>query len=218
MTYNTGGGRPRAALPPSPYAALTVTHMPTPEPTPAVALPPRVYSPLAGVLSYLVPGLGQIYQGRLAKGVLFLVCLYGLFFYGLYLGSGQNVYIETPSEPGRAARDQRLFQVVLDRARFYGQMWIGVAAWPAVWQYLTYTPGEEEHKVLGKLERMPTVAELNSSWRNSDKTPDLGWVCTVIAGVLNILVIYDAFAGPAFRAVAGRPPEPAEAAPEGVPS
>ena len=27
---------------------------------------------------------------------------------------------------------------------------------------------------------------------------DLGWVYTVIAGVLNILVIYDAFAGPAF--------------------
>jgi hypothetical protein len=31
---------------------------------------------------------------------------------------------------------------------------------------------------------------------NSDKTPDLGWVYTVIAGMLNILVIYDAYAGP----------------------
>jgi hypothetical protein len=186
------------------------------ESPPAIALPPRVYSPLAGVLSYLVPGLGQIYQGRLIKGILFLVCLYGLFFYGLALGHGQNVYIEPPAD--RPQRDQRLFQVFLDRARFFGQMWIGVAAWPAVVQYLTYTPGEEEHKVLGKLERMPSIAEQNAMLRSSDKTLDLAWVCTVIAGVLNILVIYDAFAGPAFRALPGRPAEPADAAAEGAPS
>ena len=37
---------------------------------------------------------------------------------------------------------------------------------------------------------------------------ELAWVFTVIAGVLNILVIYDAVAGPAFIAVAGKPPEP----------
>ncbi len=31
-----------------------------------------------------------------------------------------------------------------------------------------------------------------------DKTWDLGWIYTVIAGVLNIMVIYDAIAGPAY--------------------
>ena len=41
----------------------------------------------AALLSYLVPGLGQIYQGRVGKGVLFLVCIYTLFFYGLFLGA-----------------------------------------------------------------------------------------------------------------------------------
>src|SRR5262249_47407283 len=50
---------------------------------------PRTFSPLAGFLSYLVPGLGQIYQGRVAKGLLFLVCIYTLFFYGMWLGSGK---------------------------------------------------------------------------------------------------------------------------------
>jgi len=40
---------------------------------------------------------------------------------------------------------------------------------------------------------------LNELQTNGDKTWDLGWVFTVVAGVLNILVIYDAFAGPAFR-------------------
>ena len=35
--------------------------------------------------------------------------------------------------------------------------------------------------------------------REGDKRFDLGWVYTVIAGVLNILVIYDALAGPVVR-------------------
>ena len=50
--------------------------------------PPREFSPLPALLSFLVPGLGQIYQGRVAKGVLFLIAIYALFFYGMYLGSG----------------------------------------------------------------------------------------------------------------------------------
>ena len=45
-------------------------------------------SPFHGMLSYLVPGLGQIVQGRVAKGLLFMVCIYTLFFYGMYIGSG----------------------------------------------------------------------------------------------------------------------------------
>src|SRR5258708_38753357 len=62
-------------------------------PPPASPLPPRKLDPFAAVLSYLVPGLGQLYQGRIGKGALFLVCLYCLFFYGMYLGHGENVYL-----------------------------------------------------------------------------------------------------------------------------
>ena len=39
---------------------------------------------------------------------------------------------------------------------------------------------------------------LNELQNEGDKTWDLGWVFTVIAGALNIMVIYDALAGPAF--------------------
>src|SRR5262245_24302611 len=53
----------------------------------------RVYSPLAALLSFLVPGLGQLSQGRLSKGLFFLVSLYGLFFTGMYLGDWKNVYL-----------------------------------------------------------------------------------------------------------------------------
>src|SRR5437667_4081701 len=67
-----------------------------PQPTGAVKTQPPVvqeYQPWAAFLSYLVPGLGQIYQGRVAKGILFLVCVYGLFFYGMALGKSKNVYL-----------------------------------------------------------------------------------------------------------------------------
>src|SRR5438876_7827691 len=109
--------------------------MPPPKP------PRRVHSPLAAFLSYLVPGLGQIYQGRIGKGVLFLVCLCGLFFYGEALGSWKNVYLPATSANGPLPAPRgfsHLLTDVYNRIYFAGQFWIGVAAWPAVWQYMNY--------------------------------------------------------------------------------
>src|SRR5262249_7150283 len=160
--------------------------------------PPRRpnYDPLAGVLSYLVPGLGQLYQGRVGKGLLFLVCLYGLFFYGMYLGSWKNVYIHLA--------DRNVTSTVLDRIRYAGQFWIGIAAWPALMQH--YDIPVPFHK---DFQKVPSERELNDLQRDGDKTWDLGWVYTVIAGVLNVLVIYDAVAGPAFgRLAAAAHPAP----------
>lgn len=174
------------------------------------------FSIVGGILSYVVPGLGQIYQGRIGKGLLFFFCLYALFFYGQYLGDWQNVYIQNSQENGQAQlwrgqdvppnvmRDNSRnspFTQLSQRARFVGQMMIGAAAWPAVWQYLSYDSSKERHPIFGKYQRMPSNEEIEINLRNSDKTPDLGWMYTVIAGVLNILVIYDALAGPAMATV-----------------
>jgi hypothetical protein len=225
--------------------------------------PTRSYSPLGAFLSYLVPGLGQIVQGRVGKGVLFLVCLYGLFFYGLALGEWQNVYVPSspPPREGREGRN-RFLDSITDRARFAGQFWIGAAAWPALLQHLAGTPyvempdgtrgkivlREDESKegyyhavrssqgelrieewdgdsvtvqldrggeptrlpvkalrLLGSFMSEPDEGTVNRQMRNADKKFDVGWMYTVIAGVLNILVIYDAFAGPAFGARPARP-------------
>src|SRR5262249_48341091 len=104
----------------------------------------------AGVLSYLVPGLGQIVQGRVAKGLLFLVCIYTLFFYGVYLGTGSvtldgktyrvssNVYLpDSAEEQPREKQLPPLAQNLYNRPQFAGQFWVGIAAWPAIIQYLT---------------------------------------------------------------------------------
>jgi hypothetical protein len=172
-------------------------------------IPPREYSPLAAFLSYLVPGLGQIYQGRVAKGFLFLVCLWGLFFWGMALGNWRNVYIPDASRLPPVSLNLRVLNLSLPlggapkalyyRLHYLGQFWMGMVAWPAMWQYLTYNDLKEKGPLLGKFERAPREEEVNRLQQNGDKRWDLGWIYTVIAGVLNILVIYDAFAGPFFE-------------------
>ena len=147
----------------------------------------------AGLLSYLVPGLGQIYQGRISKGVIFLVCLYGLFFTGMYLGSWKNVYIPDVSRNNPGRRGPAIITNLWNRLQFLGQFWIGVAAWPAILQY-----HEVSLPFLKDFQRAPEEDELNRLQQEGDKTWDLGWVYTVIAGALNVLVIYDAVAGAVF--------------------
>jgi hypothetical protein len=160
------------------------------------ALPPR--SPLAGLLSYLVPGLGQLYQGRVGKGVLFLVCLYGLFFSGMAMGNWSNVYLPDTAKTNPPTWNvPPLVANLYNRLHFVGQFWIGAAAWPAVWQYL-HADDPKEDPIFKNFQRTPSESEINAMQRDGDKTWDLGWIYTVIAGVLNILVIYDAYAGPAF--------------------
>jgi TM2 domain-containing membrane protein YozV len=178
--------------------------------------PPRKLDPIAALLSYLVPGLGQIYQGRIGKGVLFLVCLLGLFFYGMWLGSFKNVFIPHSDTKQNVVFKSGVLGDLENRLHFVGQFWIGIAAWPAIVQYATYDPDPKVtgHRILGQWMRGPYDTgdekedarrayhfqqDVNELQRDGDKHWDLGWVYTVIAGALNFLVIYDALAGPAVR-------------------
>ena len=184
-----------------------MSHTPTP-------VPPVKHDWLAALLSYLVPGLGQIHQGRTFKGVLFLVCLYTLFFYGQALGSWRNVYLPgTQGLPPVHLVDRNDFQgkgwrITLPegvptalgyRPQFLGQFWIGAAAWPALVQYMNYDKAQPRGPIFGNYQRAVEEDQINKMQLEGDKHWDLGWVYTVIAGALNVLVIYDALAGPAFR-------------------
>jgi hypothetical protein len=96
----------------------------------------------AAFLGYLVPGLGHIYQGRVGKGVLFMVCLYILFFYGMYLGQLKNVYLPTKDGAGNELAEVpiQLGKIVIPpipgskgvmyRVQFLGQFWMGIVCWP----------------------------------------------------------------------------------------
>jgi len=192
------------------------------------ALPVPKLSPLAGFLSYLVPGLGQIVQGRVVKGVFFMVVLLGMFHAGQAMGGWKNVYMPVVEEDPRdpvMRRSNNPLRSIYYRWHFAGQFFIGVAAWPAILQYYDMPLASEKNNAfVHEYQREPMTREkenrtrgrnpdlvkrfdedalsgegkLNREIAAGDKGWDLGWVYTVIAGVLNILVIYDAVAGPAF--------------------
>jgi hypothetical protein len=203
--------------------------------------PPPENGHLAALLSFLVPGLGQVLQGRIGKGLLFFFCVYGLFFFGMYVGSGSvtltipdkpkpvhyqvvgAVYLPATAEPGRPDPQDPgktlpgknnpwnlpLFPANLyNRPQYLGQFWVGVVAWPALYHYAFPSKDDKEDAENGptlwseikNFEKTPKEDALNAVNTSGDKVLELGWVYTVIAGVLNIMVIYDAFAGPAFPA------------------
>ena len=70
------------------------------EPEPIAEMNVELKDPgLAVFLAWLVPGLGHFYQGRIAKAILFFVCILGTFVYGVWLGGrsdlgyGRAVYL-----------------------------------------------------------------------------------------------------------------------------
>ena len=179
--------------------------------------PPRRPDFLAAFLSYLLPGLGQVLQGRIGKGLLFFVALYGLFFYGMAVGGMRNVWLPDADKLPDVSlpivgKLGGVPKALSHRPQFLGQFWIGLAAWPAVAQYVgTETPADPSTppapaRLLGRYMQTPSEADRNALQRDSTNRVDLGWVYTVIAGVLNLLVIYDALAGPAVRTPDPAPP------------
>ncbi len=149
---------------------------------------------LAALLGWLVPGLGHLYQGRTAKGTLFLVCILGTFVYGVYLGGdrevgwGRVVYMSFHPE------DQRL--------HFLCQAGVGLPTLPAVIQAFRVRGGREPwwgsfmappRLPSDRSSNRPTLDELHKRLHHYF---ELGTLYTMIAGLLNILAIYDAWAGP----------------------
>jgi len=76
---------------------------------------------LAGILAFLVPGLGHYYQGRRFKAGLYFLCILGTFFTGLRIGHGQVVYFQW------APAENRTFAYLC-------QFWVGIPALPALAQ------------------------------------------------------------------------------------
>lgn len=158
---------------------------------------------IAAALAWLLPGLGHVYQGRFGKGLLFFVCVFGTFLYGMLLGNGRVVYAATPDVVSRE---------FLQRWQFACQAGIGVAAIPAYLQVVHDPSGEDPLPLLGSFMAPPRKRPLpiEDDSGNMTTQPDevakwtvdwhpnfeVGTMYTVIAGLLNLLVICDAYAGP----------------------
>ena len=164
----------------------------------------------AALLAWLFPGLGHLYQGRRAKGVLFMASIVGLFVAGMVVGGGKVAYASTlPFTPVPA--------YLYDGWPFVCQSGIGVVAIPGWIERSRYLAGEgplisetlyPPRTGPQAMRGAPIVStdDAGNEVRHPDgaakRRYDLGFrfeagmVYTVIAGLLNLLVVYDAHSGP----------------------
>jgi hypothetical protein len=141
---------------------------------------------LAGLLAWLWPGAGHLYQRRNVKGVLFMVCVLATYFFGLVLGEGHVVYASW-------LKSDRRWQYLC-------QLGVGLPALPALLQNHLVRSGKDP--LFGGIMAPPADVREDlhdelASWHDhlSNKF-DLGILYTMIAGLLNVLAICDAYAGP----------------------
>jgi uncharacterized protein DUF6677 len=151
--------------------------------------------PLAAMLAWAWPGAGHVYQRRYGKGILFMVCILGTYFFGLALGEGKVVYAS--------------WNQVDKRWQYPLQLGVGLPAVPALVQSMIVRRGNPP--ILGGLMAPPRDQEKLSEWhRRLNMRFELGSLYTMIAGLLNILAIWDAYGGP----VVSEPGKPQRGPPE----
>ncbi len=146
---------------------------------------------IAGLLAWLCPGVGHFYQRRYAKGTLFMVCVLSTFFFGLVLGEGRVVYAS------RAKNDFRW--------QYICQVGAGLPALPALVQSYRVAQGKQPFFAdeRGDAVFAPPPGEIHpqehdhlAEWHLRIPFFEMGTLYTMIAGLLNVLAIYDATSGP----------------------
>lgn len=144
---------------------------------------------VAAVWAWLWPGAGHLYQRRYAKGILFMICVLGTYFFGLAIGGGHVVYASWTKTD--------------KRWKYIFQVGVGLPALPALVQTQRVMSGREP--LLGGLmappQDQPVRPDENdelAQWHlRYHSFFELGELYTMVAGLLNVLAIYDAFVGPA---------------------
>jgi len=148
----------------------------------------------AGVLAWLVPGLGHYYQRRYQKALIFFLCIVPLFVAGCALGSS--------SEVGTARNVYWSWRQGDWRFWWLAQAPLGLAAipsWTQAWQINT-----GQSPAFGKLmappQRFPNdkkgVSPTIDIVRQKLPHYELGTYFVVVACLMNLLVIFDAIDGP----------------------
>jgi len=162
---------------------------------------------LAGVLAWLWPGAGHFYQRRYAKGCLFMVCVLSTFFYGLALADGKGVYVSWPENDKRwvfyaQAACQAGVGLPLLPAVIQNRRVLGEPPRAPLWHGWMAPPNPRNTDMYGKDELAQWHEKYNSAF-------EMAILYTMIAGLLNMLAIYDAYAGPFLMPVeeeSGKPP------------
>ena len=180
---------------------------------------------VAAALGWLIPGAGHFYQRRFAKGLLFTLCVLVTYFVGLGFGHGRVVYASY--RPNDFRWQYPLFQVHCGVVALPALVqayktkdgddpyFVLCERYPADYAEdpsLAFLKIEENEKPAvmpkttlkdGFMAPPPGVADpINQDvlgrWHFDYKHfYELGTLYTMVAGVLNLLAVYDAFCGPA---------------------
>ena len=143
----------------------------------------------AAFLAWLVPGLGHFYQGRTGKGILYAVCILGLYLMGMVMGEGKIVYWRWVN-PFNNPEKFCLY--------YLGQFFAGLPALPALVQSTLQLYHWDP--ILWGFMAEPSQLALNSLQTRLGKLVEIGTIYTTVSGLLrNILAIYDAYDGPAYQ-------------------
>lgn len=193
----------------------------------------------AAVLAWLVPGLGHLYQGRSFKGRLFLVTILGTFLLGWWIGGGRVVYHEwQPGEKRLAFIGQAGIGLVAIPAFIQSRLLNGPARQPLACSRLFAPPVRTRQYISANyaarlvatepaivaddfFDRQPLKqfrGDELAIWQfQLGRAFDIGTLYTMLAGMLNILVVFDAWAGP-MGAASDRKTEPEDAGTAAAPS
>ncbi len=160
---------------------------------------------LALVLAWVVPGLGHLLIGQKARGAIFLVTIHGLFGLGLLIGG-----IRVINPPDQAIWTYTQFlsgwpMILANRLEKNSRLELGDHTYPdGTTEYKgqlqllfesqrpAMIPGETEEQRLAR-EQARTIKFIQDhpSFANHPKIQDLGAVYCGIAGMLNLLVMFD---------------------------
>jgi hypothetical protein len=154
---------------------------------------------VAGFLAWLMPGLGHFYQGRYAKGALFAICILGTFVYGLYLGGSSQPYLGPDTEIGWGRAVYFAFDDKEWHLPWLCQIGVGLPTLPMTMLQYSIRSKPVLHGFMAPPapERdEPANPCLATIQHTLPHFFELGTVYTMIAGLLNILAIYDASCGP----------------------
>ena len=181
----------------------------------------------AALLAWLWPGAGHFYQRRFAKGFLFMICILSIFFFGLGLGRGRVVYASSKAGDFRwqfacqAGIGLPVAPAVIQAVKTAGggdPLFVMCERFPpppgypdSVGSDLAFqriTP-ENQNGYNGPTLKdgfmsapqgqiFPNDRDVHGMWHYDYKHNfDLGTLFTVVAGLLNLLAVYDAYVGPA---------------------
>jgi hypothetical protein len=177
---------------------------------------------LAMLLAWLVPGAGHLYQGRRFKGVLFLVVILCVYLTGFLLGGGRVVYWSwKPGEQRWAMACQAGIGIAVVPAALQSRLLNGGGKTAIAGGVMAPPVGlnqpVDEDYARAMISRSPELTEDDfrrqprvrlwefqrdelSLWhRQLGRWFEIGTLYTMIAGMLNMLVIYDAGFGPLGR-------------------